>query len=72
MTTATRDDEALSDREYELLLLIAQDLHPEAISAAMHISRSTVKTYRNRMHKKLGVTSDMGAVVKAFRQGLIS
>ena len=51
----------LSDREYEIMLLIAEGSTPREISAKIHISTKTVSTYRNRIFTKMDLhtTADL-------------
>lgn len=69
---ARHDEEALSPRERQILLLVAQGQTSNAIGEALHLSPKSVDTYRSRLMKKLGL-GDIAAVVKwAIREGLIS
>lgn len=66
------DEDALSPRERQILLLVAQGQTSNAIGEALHLSPKSVDTYRSRLMKKLGL-HDIAAVVKwAIREGLIS
>lgn len=47
----------LTDRELEIYQLLGQGLSTRAIARRLHLSGSTVDTYRDRMKKKLGVQS---------------
>jgi len=49
--------ELLSDRELQVFRLIGQGLSTENIAQALHISVSTVGTYRERVKSKLNVPS---------------
>ncbi len=63
---------ALSPRERQVLLLVAQGATSNAIGEALHLSPKSVDTYRSRLMKKLGL-HDIPALVKwALREGLIS
>jgi DNA-binding NarL/FixJ family response regulator len=59
---ATRDDRAmhemLSDREFEILKLIARGLSLKDIAERLHISAKTVTTYRARILEKTGLVSN--------------
>ncbi len=48
----------LSDREREVLVLLANQNTLEEIASLLHISISTVRTYRHRMLQKLGVSGN--------------
>ncbi|CAM3973063.1 response regulator [Roseateles saccharophilus] len=66
------DEDALSPREHQILLMVAQGQTSNAIGEALHLSPKSVDTYRSRLMKKLGL-HDIAAVVKwAIREGLIS
>lgn len=47
----------LSDRELQILRLLAQGLGSDEIAADLHISPKTVGTHRERLKQKLGVSS---------------
>ena len=69
---AQPDEEALSPRERQILVMVAQGATSSAIGAALHLSPKSVDTYRSRLMKKLGL-NDIAALVKwAIREGLIS
>jgi DNA-binding NarL/FixJ family response regulator len=50
--------EALSDREFEILRLIARGSSLKEIAERLHISPKTVTTYRARILEKTGLTSN--------------
>lgn len=54
----TRGHESLSDRELEVLKQIAAGKSLASIAAGMHLSPSTVTTYRSRICTKLDVSSN--------------
>lgn len=62
---------ALTDREREVLGLVAQGLANEDIASALHLSPLTVKTHVNRAMTKLGVRDRAQLVVIAYRTGLV-
>jgi len=68
-----RDDAALldrlTDREREVLQLIAQGLSNAEIGAATFLSEATVKTHVGRVLRKLGCRDRVQATVFAFRTG---
>jgi DNA-binding NarL/FixJ family response regulator len=47
--------EDLSDRELEIFRLIGQGRATRQIAAELHISTSTVETYRERLKTKMGL-----------------
>ena len=64
-------DYQLSDREKELLQLIANGDNYKTIAEKMFISYETVRTHVKHIYKKLHVTSRSEAVMKAMQRGLI-
>jgi DNA-binding NarL/FixJ family response regulator len=64
--------EVLSEREREVLKLIADGNSNAAIAKAMHISQRTVETHRQNMMKKLDIHSVAGLTKFAVRLGLSS
>lgn len=63
--------EPLTDRELEVLQLLAEGLANKAIAQRLAISEHTVKFHVNALMSKLGVQSRTAAVVRANRLGLI-
>jgi DNA-binding NarL/FixJ family response regulator len=64
--------EALSPRERQILLLVAQGRSSSAIGEMLHLSSKTVDTYRSRLMAKLQL-ADVPALVRwAIREGLMS
>jgi LuxR family maltose regulon positive regulatory protein len=55
--------EALTDREREVLKMIALGMPNKAIGAKLFISEKTVKTHANHIFRKLGVTSRLQATL---------
>lgn len=64
-------DEALTDREIEVLRCIAEGLGNQDIGQRLGISESTVKGHVNNILGKLGVTDRTKALVVAIRRGLV-
>lgn len=62
---------ALSPREREIALLIAQGLPNKTIAAVLEISLWTVATYVRRLFAKLGVSSRAEMVACAMTDGLL-
>jgi DNA-binding NarL/FixJ family response regulator len=61
----------LTDREREVLVLVARGLSNEDIAATLIIGLATVKTHVNRILTKLGLRGRAQAVVTAYETGLI-
>ncbi|MGC4234301.1 MAG: response regulator transcription factor [Niabella sp.] len=65
------NDFELSEREKELLSLIAQGNDYKTIAAMAFISYETMRTHAKNIYKKLHVGSRSEAVLKARQQGLV-
>jgi DNA-binding NarL/FixJ family response regulator len=61
----------LSDRERQVLDLLADGLGVAAIAAKLYISESTAKTHIAKVYEKLGAANRAQALVAAMRSGLI-
>lgn len=61
----------LSDRELQVLRLVADGASVAEAAAAMHLSESTVKTHHNRMLVKLGATNRAHAVHIAHQRRIL-
>jgi len=61
----------LSDREWEILRLLAQGRRNEGIAASLFISPQTVQTHVRNVLGKLGVHSKLEAVAVAVKHGQI-
>ena len=62
----------LSERELDVLLLVAQGLTNSEIAAELVIANSTVKTHVNRIYSKLGVSTRTQAVARARQLQILS
>jgi DNA-binding NarL/FixJ family response regulator len=65
-------DMRLTDREKEILQLIAQEKSSEEIAVELFISRRTVETHRKNILKKTEVKSVVGLLKVGYRMGLIA
>jgi DNA-binding NarL/FixJ family response regulator len=70
--SAQIDQRALSDRERDVLRLLAQGRRTKEIAAELGLSPKTVETYRARLMDKLGIDNLSGLVRFAIRAGLVS
>lgn len=61
----------LSDREVEVIRLLAQGRSNREIASDLFLSEATVKTHLVRIYRKLDSTNRAGAVTEAFRRGLV-
>lgn len=68
----TEHEEQLTEREREILHLIAQGLSNKEIAATLSISDNTVKTHISNLFEKLRVNDRTQAVTTALRLGLIT
>ncbi|MGH2366371.1 MAG: response regulator [Chloroflexota bacterium] len=65
-------DDALSDRELDVLRLMATGSPNKDIAAKLVISQSTVKTHVTNIFQKLGASDRTQAVTLALQRGLIT
>lgn len=68
---AIADDYRLTERERDILRLLADGLVKKEIAMALGISFHTVSTHMQRVYDKLHVSTNTGAVAKALRERLI-
>jgi two-component system, NarL family, nitrate/nitrite response regulator NarL len=61
----------LSQREREVLELIAEGLSAPDVAKRLHVSTATVKTHLQSLYEKLGVSDRAAAVASAMRNGLL-
>lgn len=69
---ASDDRPRLTEREREVLDLLAEGLGTARIAGKLYMSESTVKTHIARLYQKLGATNRAQALVTAMRTGLLS
>jgi len=63
--------EPLSQREFEVLELVARGATNREAAAKLFISEATVKTHLLHIYAKLGVSDRAAAVAEAFQRGLL-
>jgi two-component system nitrate/nitrite response regulator NarL len=61
----------LTDREREVLHLIADGLSAPEIGKRIHLSTTTVKSHLHSLYEKLGVSDRAAAVAEGMRRGLL-
>jgi len=66
------DLEPLSQREFEVLQLIAAGATNREAAARLFISEATVKTHLLHIYAKFGVSDRAAAVAEAFNRGLLT
>lgn len=66
------EDEALSGREHEILLLIAAGLSNQEIADRLFLTVGTVKWHNKAIFAKLGIKSRTQALVRARERGLLA
>ncbi len=65
------EDNALTDRENEILSLIVEGFDNDEISSKLFISLQTVRNHIRHIYEKLHVHSKTQAVVKAIKEGIL-
>jgi DNA-binding NarL/FixJ family response regulator len=63
--------EVLSERELQVMIMIANCETVNTIAERLHLSPKTVNTYRYRVFEKLNISSDVEMTVLAIRHGMI-
>ncbi len=61
----------LSEREQEVLRLIAEGQSNQQIAQTLVVAESTIKTHLNNIYAKLNVNSRLQALTKAYTYGLL-
>jgi DNA-binding NarL/FixJ family response regulator len=62
----------LTEREAEVLRLVAQGMTDKMIAADLHLSEKTVGRHLSNIFTKLGVNSRAAATSFAHREGIVS
>jgi len=63
--------DSLSEREFQIALMIANCHKVQSISDKLCLSPKTVNTYRYRIFEKLSITSDVELALLAVRHGMV-
>ena len=63
--------ELLTDRELQVMMMLAKGCKTQDISDHLCISPKTVSTYRYRLYEKLGVETDVELAHLALRHGIL-
>ncbi|MCG8568826.1 MAG: response regulator transcription factor [Spirochaetes bacterium] len=70
-TNGTVPHEILSDRELEILILIARGLSPSQIGEKLYVSPKTISTYRQRLMTKLHFNNNADIIKYAIEHHLL-
>ncbi|MEL7332026.1 MAG: response regulator transcription factor [Cyanobacteria bacterium J06560_2] len=65
------DSEDLTERERDVLNMMARGTSTAALAAALQLSEGTIKFHINHIFQKLGVNDRTQAIIMALRRGLI-
>lgn len=68
----SRSHPALSNRESEVLFMLAKGMKNIEISKKLNISSNTIRVHRRNLYCKLNVRKPAGAVMKGFEFGYLS
>jgi DNA-binding CsgD family transcriptional regulator len=67
-----RDPSGLTDREVQVLRLVARGLTNKEVAAALDISVKTAGNHLQSIFEKIGVTTRAAASMFAMQKGLVS
>jgi DNA-binding NarL/FixJ family response regulator len=68
---ADAPETVLSNRELQVLTRLARGMTTREVADALHLSTSTVETYRSRILEKLNLRNNSDMTRFAIRRGLI-
>lgn len=63
--------DVLTDRERDVLMLVAEGASNNDIAARLYIGEATVRTHLSSLFAKLGVANRVHAVIWAYRNGVV-
>lgn len=69
--TGEKPHESLSDREYQVLLMIGRGHSVTEISEKLNLSVKTISTYRTRLLRKMGLANSAQLTSYVYRNGLL-
>ncbi len=69
---ATNHFSDLSDREMEVMSMVIRGFSVKKIAQKLHVSTSTVHSYRSRIFQKLNIKNDMGLMLLAIKEGIVT
>lgn len=72
MRRGAAESTRLTDREHEVLMLLADGLGAAQIGSQLYMSESTAKSHIAKIYQKLGAANRAQALVTAMRIGLLS
>ena len=72
MRRGAAESTRLTDREHEVLVLLADGLGAAQIGSRLYMSETTAKSHIARIYQKLGAANRAQALVTAMRIGLLS
>jgi DNA-binding CsgD family transcriptional regulator len=70
-TDKRQNDDGLTEREMEMLLLIARGMLAKEIARTLDISEKTVRNHMSTIYRKLNIYDRSQLVIYAMRKGLI-
>jgi ATP/maltotriose-dependent transcriptional regulator MalT len=71
ITAVVESEIELTNREKQILQLVAESLSNQQIAAQLYLSRHTVDSHVKHIYRKLEVTKRMQAVITARNLGLL-